>query len=285
MYVDATLGGGGHAEAILQADATVRVVGIDADDDAVREAGERLRPYGDRATVVQENFRNLAAVLERSGIRSVNGILLDLGVSSYQLDRSNKGFSYRFEAPLDMRMGRGAVTTASALVNDVTERELADILFRYGEEKNARRIARTICSQRAIEPIRTTIQLAQAAGRALPGPHRNKSLSRIFQAFRIAVNDEMNNLRAVLETGTEALMPGGRIVVIAYHSLEDRIVKDYFKEAAAAEVVDPNFPEHRTPKAAALRVVTRKPVLASDSEIQSNPRARSAKLRAAEKTA
>lgn len=282
-YVDGTLGGGGHTEAILTADPTARVWAFDADDDAVKTASVRLAGFGTRVTVLQDNFAHWRERLYQLGVDAIDGFLLDLGVSSFQLDKSERGFSYRFDGPLDMRMGNQGGQNASDLVNGLPEKDLAEIFFKFGEERQSRRIARQIVRARQISPVRTTTELARIVAQILPERHANKTLSRIFQALRIAVNHELDNLKQALHDGIALLKPGGRVVVIAYHSLEDRIVKEIYRHEASDEIVDPNFPELRTAKAARLRVLTRRPVEPGDAEIRSNPRARSAKLRAAER--
>lgn len=283
IYVDGTLGGGGHSEAILKQNTTCRVIAFDADLDAIMEGGKRLAVFGTRFTAEQTNFRNLRDILAKHRIASIGGLLLDLGVSSHQLDRSAKGFSYRFDAPLTMQMNDRESFTAREIVNTFDEKELADIFYRLGEEKNSRRIARAIVETRQNQPIETTGQLTQTIARVIPERFSKKTLSRVFQALRIKVNDELNNLSHILKDSIEMLMPGGRIVVISYHSLEDRIVKDFFRMEASDKIFDPNYPELSQSKPSRLRLITRKPVLPSDEEIDINPRARSAKLRVAEK--
>lgn len=283
IYVDGTLGGGGHTEAILTAGPAVRVIALDADDDAVIRTRQRLAAFGDRLTIVQDNFRNVAARLTGLGVPAIDGLLLDLGVSSFQLDASDKGFSYRFDGPLDMRMGRPDGPTAADVINGYAEQELARLFFEYGEERLSRRIAKAIVQRRASSPVRTTTDLAGIVAGVLPERHLKKSLSRIFQALRIVINDELETLKKTLNDSVNILSVGGRLVVIAYHSLEDRIVKDFMRYESSDEILDPHFPRVRTSKPARLRTLTRKPVTANMAETESNPRARSAKLRAAER--
>lgn len=270
IYVDGTLGGGGHAERILQYHPSCQVIGLDYDDDAIRFASLRLQVYGERMRIVKENFRNMKSLLHSLGIACVDGILLDLGVSSFQLDESEKGFSYRFDAPLDMRADSRLTVTAADLIRKSNERELADLFFYYGEERYSRRIARRIVERRERQPILTTGDLSRLVESLMKGPHIKKTLSRIFQALRIAVNDELNNLRQALNDAASLLKPGGRMAVITYHSLEDRIVKQAFR--------------CRTTAAGVWYPLTPKPIVPDETEQNQNPRARSAKLRIAERT-
>ncbi len=284
VYVDGTLGGGGHAEAICEKIFPEgRLVGIDADDDAQREAEKKLARFAPRVTFVHDNTVFLRSILHSHDIDSIQGLLLDLGVSSFQLDEHGKGFTFRAEAPLDMRMDRRQSLDARFIVNEYDEHSLAEIFFKYGEEKMSRRIAKAIAAQRSEAPIETTSQLVAIVERCVGGKFVTKSLARIFQALRIEVNDELGRLETMLRDGVEMLAPGGRIVVIAYHSLEDRIVKNYFADQAA--VVTPSgvkfLPD--TPRDPVLRLVTKKPLIASEDEQLMNPRSRSAKMRVAEK--
>jgi 16S rRNA (cytosine1402-N4)-methyltransferase len=284
VYVDGTLGGGGHAEAILnQLDATGILVGLDADDDAIRFARSRLARFGERAVLRKGNFKNLASILAENRIERIDGLLLDLGVSSYQLDEPSKGFSYRSDAPLDLRLDKTQTFTAGDVINRYEERRLADVLWNYGEEKNSRRIARAIVQSRARKPIESTRELADVIEKTVQDHFLNKTLARVFQAIRIEVNNELENLRQGLASAIGILKTGGRIAVISYHSLEDRIVKDFFRSAAAtSDVHRSKFlpPELLSPK---LKILTKKVVEPSASEIRTNPRSRSAKLRVAEK--
>jgi 16S rRNA (cytosine1402-N4)-methyltransferase len=283
MYADGTLGGGGHTEAILKQNDSCRVIAFDADKDAVLESSKRLAPFGPRVIIEQSNFRNLKSVLVKHHIPGIHGLLLDLGVSSYQLDRSDKGFSYRFDAPLKMQINDQDHFSAYEIVNHHSDRQLAEIFYRLGEEKNSRRIAKKIIESRMKKPIETTLQLAGIVTQSIPERFAKKTLSRIFQALRIAVNDELNNLKKVLDEAAEVLSPGGRLAVIAYHSLEDRIVKDFMRYESADHIIDDHFPEFTLSKKPRFRLVHRKPILPTEEEIQNNPRARSAKLRVAER--
>ncbi len=277
-YIDATLGGGGHAAVILAASAPDgRLLGIDADPAALAAAGARLAPFGRQAQLVHGNFRDLAALAQLSGFMAVDGIVIDLGISSHQLDTPERGFSFQADAPLDMRMDPTTGETAADLVNELPEGELADLIYGYGEERGSRRIARLIAEARRKQPLTTTGELAAIVGRALGGRHgKVHPATRTFQALRIAVNRELESLEAVLPQAVELLRPGGRLAVIAFHSLEDRIVKQFFRaESGYGGKEEPTR----------LRIVTKKPIVAGEEETQANPRARSAKLRIAERDA
>lgn len=274
-YIDGTLGGGGHAFAILAASAPDgQILGIDADPAALAAASQRLAPYAGRATLVHGNFRALGQLAHAHGFANVDGIVLDLGVSSHQLDTPERGFSFTADAPLDMRLDPTQGPTAADLVNETPEDALADMIYRYGDERGSRRIARLISETRRRQPITTTGQLADVVARALGGRHgKIHPATRTFQALRIAVNGELESLEAVLPQAVELLAPGGRIAVISFHSLEDRIVKLFFRaESGYGES------ERHT-----LAIVTKKPLEASDDEMRRNPRSRSAKLRIAAK--
>ncbi len=270
-YIDGTVGGGGHAAAILEASAPDgRLLGIDCDPAALTAAGARLALYGDRVTLVRGSFREVGRLAIDAGFTQVQGVLLDLGVSSYQFDTPERGFSFQASAPLDMRLDPDAPVTAARLVNDLPEQELADLIFRYGEERGSRRIARAIVAARQRKPVTTTDELALIVSRALGGQRgRIHPATRTFQALRIAVNDELASLEAALPQIVELLAAGGRMAIIAFHSLEDRIVKQFMRAEA---------------QAGRLRIITRKPVEASNEEQHANPRSRSAKLRVAERT-
>ncbi len=281
VYVDATVGGGGHAERIagLLTDGG-RLIGFDADADALVEASARLARFRERVALVHANFRDIKDELRRLRTDSARGILLDLGVSSHQLDEGPRGFSYRGDDPLDMRMDRRQALTAREIVNSYTENDLGELLLRYGEERAARRIARRII---AFRPVDTTARLAEAVESVVGSRFLPKVLARVFQALRIAVNDELRGLSQALVDAVELLAPGGRIVVISYHSLEDRIVKEFFRAESADRIASGHkyLPDAlRVPK---LRVLTKKPVVAGEREVEGNRRARSAKLRAAER--
>lgn len=285
--IDGTLGGGGHALRLGEKlQPTGRLVVIDQDPAALEEAENRLKGLSLTIIPIRGNFRNLSRLLDERSIGSVDGILLDLGVSSHQLDAGERGFSFRAEAPLDMRMDPESGETAAELLARLDERELVRIFFELGEERWAARIARFIVDRRAREPILTTRHLADTVLAAVPKGARPADIhpaTRVFQALRIAVNDELGALRDALDAGVNRLARGGRIAVIAYHSLEDRIVKQAFARFAGKCECPPGLPVCRCGAIEVVRVVTRKPVVPSAAEIAANPRARSAKLRVAEK--
>ncbi|HEX2236173.1 MAG TPA: 16S rRNA (cytosine(1402)-N(4))-methyltransferase RsmH [Actinomycetota bacterium] len=283
--VDSTLGRAGHAVALLDAAGDVSLVGIDRDPEAVEASRARLRPYGDRARVVRGGFEELPALLERLGVAEVRGVLFDLGVSSPQLDDPGRGFGYGAEGPLDMRMDPSAALAAHEVVNRYREADLERVIRRFGEERFARRIARAIARAR---PIRSTTELAEIVRAAIPaaarrtGPHPAR---RTFQALRIEVNGELRALERGLEAAIDVLEPGGRVVVISYHSLEDRIVKNAFASEARGCVCPPDLPVCRCDARARVRILTRRPVRPSPAEVAANPRSRSARLRAAARVA
>ncbi len=286
--VDATLGGGGHAEPILhKIMPDGRLVGIDFDENAIKAAQKRLAPFGASFIPVQGNFSNLQAVLQRLGFTTVDSVLMDLGVSSHQLDCAGRGFSYQKDVFLDMRMGPDIEKTAADLLNTLPREELGRIFNRYGEEKWASRIASFIEKHRIQKgPVTHSAQLVEIIKSAIPASSRRKGghpAKRIFQALRIAVNGELDNLEKGLEQGVNCLKPGGRIVVIAYHSLEDEVVKNQFKRRANPCICPPKFPVCRCGKAPEVQLLTPKVVAPGQDEITFNPRARSARLRAAEK--
>lgn len=284
-YIDGTLGGGGHAEAVLSAlGGTGRLLGIDQDPDALAAAGERLKGY-ENFTAVRGNFSDMLELAREQGIERADGILLDIGVSSHQLDTPERGFSYHHDAPLDMRMSQEG-PSARDLVNTLTSRELSDIIFRYGEDKSARRIAEGIVRAREDGPIETTGQLAEIVKASVPAAVRRGEghpARRTFQALRIAVNGELDALEKGLDAALELLGPGGRLAVITFHSLEDRIVKRKLAEYCQGCVCPPDFPVcvcGRRPKG---KLVHRKGLAPGEEELLENPRARSARLRAVEK--
>jgi 16S rRNA (cytosine1402-N4)-methyltransferase len=286
-YVDGTVGAGGHATVILEASSPDgRLLGLDVDSQALGIAFERLARFGLRATLVQASYTTLAKQLAVQGWATVDGIVLDLGVSSMQLDTPARGFSFREDAPLDMRFDptRSGSPTAADLVNTLPENELADLIYRFGEERHSRRVARAIAHAR---PIHTTGQLAGVIKSAIrSGEQRRAALhpaTRTFQALRIAVNNELEAVETVLPQAVQALAPGGRLAVIAFHSLEDRIVKEYFRRESRDCICPPRQPVCACGHKASIREMTRKPVQPSGEEIEINPRARSARLRVAEK--
>jgi len=271
-YVDATIGGGGHALEILKrASPDGIVIGIDWDEEAIAEAKRALAPFGDRIKILRENFVRLPDLLEALNISEVDGILLDLGLSSLQLEKKERGFSLKREGPLDMRMDQRIDRTAADLLNGLSFQELESTLREFGEERWAKRIAKAILQEREKKPIGTTQELRQIVHRAIPRRFHSRKIdpaTRTFQAFRIRVNEELENLRRILETGWTFLKRGGRICVISFHSLEDRMVKETFR---------------RLDRDGVIRGITKKPITPSEEEKQRNPRSRSAKLRCAER--
>jgi 16S rRNA (cytosine1402-N4)-methyltransferase len=282
-YIDGTLGAGGHAEAILQAIAPDgQVLGLDADPVAVNSARQRLAPYNDRVHLVNANFSQLATIAHSYDFVPVHGILLDLGLSSMQLGDAERGFSFQNEGPLDMRYDPRGPITAADLVNNLSQSELADLLYRFGEERRSRSIARAIVAAR---PVRSTQELADLVARAVGGRRgaRIHPATRTFQALRIAVNDELETLSSALSGATTILAPGGRLAVISFHSLEDRIVKNYLVQESRDCICPPEQLICTCGHQATLHIITRRPIIASSDEINVNPRARSAKLRVAER--
>lgn len=287
IYVDCTVGEGGHSEAILQRSSPDgRLIALDRDPQALAVAAQRLAPYKERVTLVKANFLHLNRVLTDLGINAVNGILFDLGVSSLQLETPERGFSYWHEGPLDMRMDPEEPVTAAVLLNTLEERELAGIIARYGEERWAKRIAAFIVRAREREPFKLTSQLVKVIKEAIPARSRRSGTHparRTFQALRIAVNREMEILEPALKQAVELLAPGGRLCVITFHSLEDRIVKDLFRSLASSCICPPSFPQCVCHQKPFLRILTPQGVTPSSEEVCQNPRARSARLRVAEK--
>lgn len=286
-YVDCTLGGGGHTlEIVRRIVPGGRVIGIDQDLNALQAARERLKEYRDNIIFVHSNFYRLKEVVRELGIDYVDGVIFDLGVSSHQLDEASRGFSYMNDAPLDMRMNPTDTVTAENLVNELSEEELADIIYDYGEERWAKRIAGFIIEHRKNKRIGTTGELVEIIKKAIPagarkdGPHPAK---RTFQALRIAVNDELNRFAGALKEAVDILNPGGRVCVISFHSLEDRIAKDVFRDMARDCICPPQIPICTCNKERTVKVITGKPVIPGMEELDRNPRARSAKLRVAEK--
>ena len=286
IYVDGTLGGAGHSSQIAARLTTGRLIGIDRDTKALKAAGERLAPWADRVTLVHSNFSEMDRVLEDLGIPGVDGILLDLGVSSPQLDEAERGFSYMADAPLDMRMNNEDALTAHTVVNTWPYEELKRILFEYGEERYAPKIAAAICNRREEKPIETTLELVDVIRGAMPAAalrEKQHPAKRSFQAIRIAVNDELGSVEKVMRDAIPRLNKGGRLAVITFHSLEDRIVKNAMAAAAKGCTCPPNFPVCVCGKKPQVKLVTRKPIVSGEEELERNPRARSAKLRICEK--
>ena len=287
IYVDGTLGGGGHAyEVCRQLSAKGSLIGIDQDEAAIEAAGERLQEFGDRVTIIRSNYCNMKKELQKIGISSVDGIVLDLGVSSYQLDNAERGFTYREDVPLDMRMDQRGSRTARDIVNTYTENELYRVLRDYGEEKFAKKIARNICTARTDKPIETTGELIELIKQSIPmkmravGGHPAK---KTFQAIRIELNQELEVLRNSLDDMIELLNDGGRICIITFHSLEDRIVKTIFRRNENPCTCPPDFPVCVCGKMSMGKVITRKPILPNEEEIAENKRSKSAKLRVFER--
>jgi 16S rRNA (cytosine1402-N4)-methyltransferase len=286
IYVDGTLGGAGHSSVIASKLTTGLLIGVDRDRDAIEAASGRLAPYGGRVMIVKDEYVNIPEILKAHGIPGVDGILLDLGVSSWQLDAPERGFSYMNDAPLDMRMDREQLRTAADIVNEEDERELTRILREYGEEKFAGAIARRIVARRKLEPIRTTGELVGIVEESIPRKAKLKGghpAKRTFQALRIALNGELDEISQAVEDLSGCLNPGGRFAVITFHSLEDRIVKDGFRTLENPCVCPPDFPVCVCGRKSKGRVLTRKPILPDEEEIRLNPRAKSAKLRVFEK--
>ena len=287
VYVDGTLGGGGHSyEIARRLNKEGKLIGIDQDDAAIKAAGERLKEYGDKVTIVRSNYRNTKGVLAGLGVEKIDGMMLDLGVSSYQLDNQERGFSYRYDTPLDMRMDMRQNLSAKEIVNTYSEMELFRVIRDYGEDKFAKNIAKHIVRARAEKEIETTGELNEIIKAAIPakmraeGGHPSK---RTFQAIRIECNRELEVLKESLEELIDLLAPGGRLCIITFHSLEDRIVKTAFKQAANPCTCPPQFPVCVCGKASKGKVITGKPILPSEEELAENSRSKSAKLRIFEK--
>ncbi len=286
IYVDATMGGAGHSVEIARRLTTGRLIGFDQDEEAIRASQKRLESFGDRVTFVNQNFKTIRSVLSNLKINGIDGALMDLGVSSHQLDEGARGFSYQIDAPLDMRMDRRNDFSAYDVVNSYSAAELERVIFQYGEERWARRIAEFIVKAREAGPINTTAQLTKLIKQAVPkgarkdGPHPAK---RTFQAIRIEVNGELALLSQAVEDFVCALNPHGRLAVITFHSLEDRIVKNTFAQLAAGCVCPKEFPVCVCGKQSMGKIITKKPITAGEKELEENPRARSAKLRVFEK--
>ena len=281
-YVDCTVGAGGHARYILNNAPEGTLLGLDLDAAAIERTATELAVFGERVTLVRGNFSNLATIAQEHGLREVDGVLFDLGFSSVQLDDPSRGFSYRSEGPIDMRLDSAGATSAGVLLSRVNERELARIIFEFGEERRAHPIARSIIAAREEGRLETTSDLAAAVLATKPA-RKNKTLSRVFQALRIAVNGELENLSAGLAQAVDVLRPGGRVAVISYHSLEDRMVKRHFVRCERPCTCPRDLPECVCGKKPTLKIVTRRVVTPGDAEVAANPRARSAKLRVAEK--
>lgn len=285
LYVDGTMGGAGHTREIAKRLTTGRVIAIDQDPDAIQNAKEAGIESDGRIVVVENNFKNIKIVLKRLGLEKIDGMILDLGVSSHQFDTTDRGFSYMYDAKLDMRMSQTGLS-AWDVVNTYEESQLADVIYQYGEERYARRIARRIVERREISTIDGTLDLVEVIRSAMPGPALRSKIHparRTFQALRIEVNNELGMLRDALENIVDVLKPGGRICVITFHSLEDRIVKETFKYLQRDCICPKEYPICQCDKQQEVLIITRKPMIPSDEEIEGNRRSRSAKLRIAEK--
>jgi 16S rRNA (cytosine1402-N4)-methyltransferase len=286
LFIDCTVGLGGHSEAILKSSSDTRVLGMDLDEEALAYSRQRLASFGERFRAVHANFRAVATVLQEANERQPNGILVDLGVSSLQFDSPERGFSFRFDAPLDMRMDPTSGPTASDLLKQLPEAEIARIIFEYGEERHSRRIARRIVERREQgKPITTTVELAELVRGAVGGHKRDQihPATRTFQALRIAVNNELEGLGEFVETAVDLLIPDGRFVGISFHSLEDRILKRELRRLSGHCQCPPRLPVCSCGACEAVEVLTRRPVVPGTREVEENPRARSAKLRACRK--
>ena len=287
IYLDGTLGGAGHSSQIARRlTEGGRLIGVDRDRTALAAAKERLAPYADRVTLVHSNFAEIDAILDSLGIPAVDGMLFDLGVSSPQLDDASRGFSYMADAPLDMRMDKDDALTAGEVVNTWPQGELRRILYDYGEERYAPQIAAAICRAREKAPVETTLELVDIIRSAMPAQalrEKQHPAKRSFQAIRIAVNDELGAVSRMMQAAVGRLNPGGRLAVITFHSLEDRIVQSEMQQAARGCTCPPEFPVCVCGKKPLVKLVTRKPIVSGPAELEENPRARSAKLRVAEK--
>ena len=286
IYVDGTLGRAGHSLEIVRRLTTGRLIALDRDETAIEAANRRLGDHLDKVTLVHSNFSALDSVLRELGVSGVDGMLFDLGVSSPQLDEAQRGFSYKQDAPLDMRMDESAALTAREVVNTYSYEELRRILFEYGEERYAPAIAKKICQRRGQKPIETTLELADIIRSAMPASalrEKQHPAKRSFQAIRIAVNDELGELPPMLDAAEQNLKSGGRLAVITFHSLEDRIVKKKLQELAQGCICPPEFPVCVCGRKPKMKLITRKPIISGEEELAENPRARSAKLRVAEK--
>lgn len=287
VYVDGTAGGGGHSFAIASHLSTGKLIAIDRDGDAIEAAGKRLAPFGERVLLERSNFSEVADVLDRHGVKEIDGLLLDLGVSSYQLDTAERGFSYQSDAPLDMRMDRRADKTAFEVVNTWPEENLKRIFFLYGEERFAGKIASRIVKERESAPIATTAQLAALIKETIPaasrGADKGHPAKRCFQAIRIEVNGELDAILPTIKAATERLKKGGRLAIITFHSLEDRLVKQAFAELSRGCTCPKDLPLCVCNNKPKIKIITKKPILPSAEELAANSRSHSAKLRVAEK--
>ncbi|MGM0508507.1 MAG: 16S rRNA (cytosine(1402)-N(4))-methyltransferase RsmH [Fusobacteriota bacterium] len=283
IYVDCTLGGGGHSEGILKKLSDKgQLIALDQDEDAIKFAQKRLEEYGDKVKIYKENFRNLEAALYLAKVDKVDGILMDIGVSSEQLDNPERGFSYRYDAFLDMRMDQNQNLTAYRVINEYPEKRLSDIIYKYGEERKARQIANLIVKTRKEKEIKTTFELVDIIKKVVKGQNKHPA-KRTFQAIRIEVNKELEVLRESIYTNINLLKKGGRLGIITFHSLEDRLVKNTFKELAKSCVCPPKFPKCVCGKEQQVKIITRKPIIATKEEVKDNRRAKPSKFRIVER--
>ena len=284
VYIDGTIGGGGHAEVILdRLTDKALYIGIDKDATAIDYCKERFKDSTAKVELFQGNFSMMYEIAERMSVKGVDGVLLDLGVSSTQIDLPERGFSFSSDGPLDMRMDQDSGISAADLIKSLTERELADLIYEYGEERHSRKIATAIVNFQKESQLRTTSDLSSIVKRVIMGNMKTKSLARVFQALRIAVNDELSSLEEGLSAAIKLLKKGGRIVVLSYHSLEDRIVKNRLRDLSKSHIEDPESPTGYRDQVKELKLLTKKVIKPTGSEIERNPRSRSARLRAAEK--
>ena len=283
IYLDGTAGGGGHSEAVLKIlSQNGTLIGVDLDQDAVNYTNNRLQNF-DNKLIFRENFFNLEKIIKKASVKKFNGIILDLGISSYQISEAARGFTFMYDSPLDMRMSKGSGLTAAEILNQYDKDRLADIFFHYGEEKKSRKIAGMITKLRTTDKFKTSGQVVEIIQKAVPKSKWIKSAARIFQALRIEVNRELENLKNFLNIFPDYLAPGGRLAVLSYHSLEDRLVKDYFRKYTGVCICPKDFPVCRCSSIKMINIITKKPILPDEKEIKRNPRSRSAKLRVAER--
>ena len=283
IYVDATLGGGGHTKAILDSNKNIIVFAFDQDEDAIYEARNYLKDYSKRLTIIKDNFANLRTRLALERIKKIDGILFDLGVSSHQISKPERGFSFSLDGKLDMRMDKSQKLSAYDIINNFSYEELRNLFFEFGEERESSKIAKAIVSNRMKKKISTTLELSEIIENSIFSRHKLKAKARIFQAIRIYLNEEIEVLKTALKDAVNILNFEGRIVVISYHSIEDRAVKKFFQYQAKSCICPPNFPKCVCDKVSTLTIINKKPILPSNDEILKNNKARSAKLRIAEK--
>lgn len=283
IYVDATLGGGGHTKALLERNNTIKVYAFDRDQNAIDFAKENLHKYLDRLTIIKSNFRDLRTCLSLKKVSKIDGIVFDLGVSSHQIDNSARGFSFEQDGKLDMRMDRNEKSTAADIINQYSYEELRDIFYSYGQERESGKIAKAVVRARQIKPIRTTVEFSKLIDESINSPQKIKAKARIFQALRIYVNREFESIQQAILDSVKILNQYGRIAVISYHSLEDRLIKHFFIEETKDCACPAEFPKCICDKKSRLEIITKKPITPSELEIKANSRARSAKLRIAER--